>query len=222
MWWFIVKEKDGEDGHLHCVFISRRCVQRSNIISGYLKHPLADWDDASKENLRHWDVAKCTGAWKHLTSLNVITDYLSGNRESKKGDAYQVISSELPEDLSELEKYIPDVGELKRPKNIWCHTLHDQLIERFKWPPSRPTVPQYGDCRHQDPDLHVTEEYLVSCFKTLENEDIRDIMLEKKHLKIRAFLQWWNLDSSHKYQGSLSLDSDLRSDESCPDFGRRF
>jgi len=123
MWWFIVKEKDGEDGHLHCVFISRRCVQRSNIISGYLKHPLADWDDASKENLRHWDVAKCTGAWKPLTSLNVITDYLSGNRESKKGDAYQVISSELPEDLSELEKYIPDVGELKRPKKyLVSHT----------------------------------------------------------------------------------------------------
>lgn len=184
---FIVKEKKLEEGHLHCCLFTKKPYQRSNLISNFITNICIDWDDDSKANLRRWDRSKGTGAFKVLTNLEVITDYLSGTRASKSSDPFEILVNELPDDLSLLEQYMPNVGQLAKPKNQWCHTLHQQLIQHFGFPKTR-------ICSSD-----ITEAYLLSCFKYLENHDIRDITIDKKHLKIRAFLQWWNLDNGPTY-----------------------
>ena len=180
-YWFIVLEKDGEERHAHVTLFPKKPQQRSNLITMLTRACISDWDSAEKANFRRWDKSTKTGAVKTCTHLEVITDYLDGTRASKSEDKYEIISSNLPDDLSELESWMPQVGELERTKNIKFHTLLRQLVANY-------VMPERGN-------LQVP--YLVSCIKDLENRDIRECICDPRIANnfAKKFIQWYNRDT---------------------------
>lgn len=194
---FAVLEKEGEERHLHLALFLNTPKQRSNIITMFISNCLTDWTEEETKNFRFWDKLKKQGAVKTLTSLEVITSYLDGTYASKCDDKYEIVSQHLPDDLSELESLLPSVGSLARTKNLWCMTLHRQLVERFNWPQIR------------SEDFRVSEPYLIACWKVLENENIREIQFMHRKNKIKAFLQWWNQDFLGRHDSQ-----DITQDES--------
>lgn len=116
-WHLIVKEKGN---HLHCAVFLHDPKQRSNIITQFLNNPLKDYDDTEKKNFRKYDKEKKSGAVINMTTLGMVSDYLSGEFDGKEDDEYVVISEKLPDndDISELEEYLPAVDGLKRKRQI--------------------------------------------------------------------------------------------------------
>ena len=179
--WFVVLEKDGPERHAHVTLFPRKAMQRSNIITQLTRRCISDWDQAEKWNFRRWDKDSKTGAVKTNTNLEVITDYLDGTRASKSADKYAIVDQQLPDDLSELETWIPQVGALERKKNIKFHTLLRQMTADFE-------LPERGD---------LAVPYVITCVKDLENRDVREAILDDRIALnfIRKFVQWYNRDT---------------------------
>lgn len=185
-WWFIVREKEGVEAHVHWVAFPKKPMQRSNFITNCTTNILKpeNWDEQSKANFRHWDKEKKTGAVKVCTHLDVIVDYLSGNREAKIGDKCEVIDQHIPDDLADLEEFLPAVGALERPKNLWLHTLHRQLIQHCNYPA----------CRGSALKFPISIQFLRACWMFLENEDKRDVDYRFGEAKLKKAVQWLNKD----------------------------
>jgi len=200
VYWFIVTEKSGHERHAHAVLFPKKAHQRSNLIGLITRQCLYDWTEPEQKNFRRWDRTTKTGAVKTCTHLEVITDYLDGTRLSKSKDPYEIVDQFLPDDLSLLEKYMPDVGTLKRPKNVWCTQLHKQLVDHFDWPNERPM------------DATVNEAYVLACMKSLENENVREICIDPriKRNRVVAFTQWWNRNTTGHYGSHRNLPDDVK------------
>ena len=142
---------------------------------------IPDWDKDEKANFRRWDINSKTGAVKTNTNLEVITDYLDGTRDSKSDDKYEIVCQNLPDDLSDLEIWIPEVGALERKKNIKFHTLLRQLTADYE-------LPERGE---------LIAPYVISCVKDLENRDIREAILDDRIALnfVRKFVQWYNRET---------------------------
>lgn len=189
-YWFIVEEKEGVERHAHAVLFPKKPQQRSNLITMLTRTVISDWTADEKKNFRRWDKQRKTGAVKTVTHLECITDYLDGTRASKSEDKYAIIDQKLPSDLGQLEKYLPDVGKLKKPKNQWCHHWHKLFVDRFNWPMTK------GRPRSPESAYAVSYSYVMSCVMHLENQDVLEIMLDDRirRMKVRAFTRWWNGD----------------------------
>lgn len=181
--WLVVVEKEGEARHAHAAIFPHKPQQRSNICTMLLRNVASQWDDDEKANLRRFDRKSGTGAVKTLTSVELITEYLNGTYATKSDDPFYILSEKLPDDLSELESFIPDVGQLKRAKNVKFHTLLAHLTKHFNWPAKTdPRAQKY------------TMWDLTLCHASLQNNDhiefITDPRIRKNHLD--AFLEWYH------------------------------
>lgn len=187
-WWFIVREKKDTEKHVHCISFPKKAMQRSNHITNCVTNVLKpeDWDEDSIRNFRRWDREKQTGSVKVATNLELIGDYMSGTRESKIGDECEILAEHLPQDLSDLEKFLPEVGALERPKNRWLHVLHRQLIQHCNFP----------GCRGSDLPFPLSIDFLRSCWMYLENEDHREIDYRFSEAKLKKATQWFNKDTN--------------------------
>lgn len=185
-YWLVVEEKLAPETHFHIVELTNKEQQRSNYITTFQKWCMAEWSDIERSNHRSYNRSRKSGAVLQVTSLHVITDYLDGTRESKGGDHFKVLLDNLPEDLSVLEEFIPDVGGIKQRKvNLRYRLLYHQCQQRFHWPPVR--APDKWFVRY------VT---VVKAIKILENEDVRECLCEPLFTGFaRKFWQWVNLYS---------------------------
>lgn len=192
LWWFIVREKSGVDSHLHIVDFLKRPQQRCNYIFQFQKHCLASWTDAERHNHKYWNHTTNQAAVKSTTSLELITDYLSGTRKEKSDDPFEIIDKHLPDDLSELETFLPDVGALKRPKNGRFHDIFYDMQIHCQLSSQRPPPIRY----------HLT--YITGMFDYLVQHDHREAMYEPhKSRFLVQFTEWLNMRScGHEVEGT--------------------
>lgn len=179
-YWLLVCEKEGEDKHAHWVMFPHIAQQRSNMVKQIAQHVLFDWTDAEVNNFKKWDRKTGTGACKTVTSLDLISGYLDGTYEKKCQDKFEIVDECLPQDLHELEKWIPDVGALKRRPNVRFHTLLKQCMEHFG-------LPDRGEKK-------ISLNLIQTMFYRLENEDIRECIVDPRIAKnfITRFHRWYN------------------------------
>lgn len=185
-WHLIVKEKGN---HLHCAVFLHEPQQRSNFATKWLNNPLRDYDEQERRNFRKWDNARNTSAIKGMTSLHMVTEYLSGQYEGKEDDDFEVVSENLPssDDISELEEYLPAVNGLKKDKdNIrsWCGKMEPLFREKH-------------------PDVEVMTEALALMFiqtKMFVDRDM-DIIYDQRILrqKVRSFVPFFNKNAPGYY-----------------------
>lgn len=181
MYWLLVIEKEGAERHAHLVLFPHIAQQRSNVVTLLSKHCLAGWDKDEIANFKRWDRRTGTGCVKTATSLDLISSYLDGTYAKKADDFFEVRDEQLPADLHELEKWIPDVGALKRRPNVRFHTLMNQMHEHYKVPLRSEGIPM---------ELHV----LARIFYALENHDHREAIVDPRMATsfIKRFYKWYN------------------------------
>ena len=167
-YWYIVEEKTGTERHVHACLFPHKRVQRSNIITMLIRNCIDDWDDDEKRNFRRWDKCSSNGAVKHMTNMEVLTAYLSGAYATKAADHFATIDTRVPDDLSELETWLPQVGELAKPKNMKFVHLLRQLSEHLDWPSRE----EAGDKKFWNVG------YTWHCLCWLEVNDIRETMID--------------------------------------------
>jgi len=182
-WHLIAMEKGN---HLHCAMFLHEPQQRSNVITKFLNNPLKAYDDDEKKNFRRFDRASKTGAVLQLTTLGIVAEYLSGEFERKLEDEFEIISERLPEDISELEEYLPAVNGLKRKRqvSVWYSTLEAEF-------------------RAARPDVEVITEADALLFvqtKMFVSRDM-DIIADQRILrqKIRSFVPYFNKEAIGYY-----------------------
>lgn len=181
-YWLLVAEKEGQDKHLHCVLFPHIAQQRSNVCTLLTKHCLKGWKPEEIHNFKKWNRQTGTGAVKTLTSVDLIVGYLDGTYAKKIEDKFEIVDEHLPDDLSELEKWIPDVGKLKRRPNQRFHTLMNQMYEHFKVP-----------VRSEKSPL-LSLNLLQRIFYRLENDDVREAMCDPRIATafIKRYHRWYN------------------------------
>ena len=178
-----VIEKEGTERHGHWFLFPHIAQQRSNVISLIIKHCLkpCGWDDAELHNFRKWDKASGNGCVKTCTSLDFVK-YVDGTYAKKTEDFFEVAYELLPDDLNELEKWIPEVGALERRKNIKFHTLEKQLKEKFNLPP-------------RSEGMKLSLALLQRMFYALENHDVRECICDNRVARqfVERFHRWYNM-----------------------------
>lgn len=130
-WHLGVREKSN---HSHWTLFLHDGEQRSNLITKFLNNPLKDLADDEKSLFRRYDRNLKTGAVVNLTTLGAVAEYLSGEFDKKIDDDFEVISEKLPEpdDISELEEYLPATNGLKRKRQ--CSVWYACAAEKYKGP----------------------------------------------------------------------------------------
>lgn len=181
-YYLFVIEKEGEERHGHWILFPHIAQQRSNVVSLIAKHCLKGWKDDEIQNFKRWDRRTGNGCVKTVTSLDLITGYLDGTYAKKTADYFEVVEEHLPEDLHELEKWIPDVGALKRRPNVRFHTLLKQMIEHYKIPD-----------RNED-GRKISLTLMTQMFYDLENKDVRECIVDARMARnfIDRFHRWYN------------------------------
>lgn len=176
----IVKEKDN---HLHAAVFLHEPQQRSNLITKLLNNPLRGYDEDEQRNFRRLTKSggSTKGAVTQMYNTGMVVNYLSGEHEGKEDDAYEVLSSNLPDDddISELEEYLPAAGGLKKSQQItsWCAKMEAHFREKH-------------------PDVEEMTEKIALVFvqtRMFVTRDM-DIIYDQKVLrqKIRAFVPYFN------------------------------
>lgn len=111
----IVKENDN---HLHICSFLWKSKNRCNYASGWFDaqdSPCHFYDQTERDNLR---LSRRKGkAIINIYSTDLITSYLSGEYASKIDKPFEILSANLPADLSELEFWMPAVGALKADRH---------------------------------------------------------------------------------------------------------
>lgn len=192
-WHLGVREKGN---HSHWTIFTNKGIQRSNLITQFLNNPLKGYTDDEKKLFRTYNRESKTGAVLNCTTLGVVAEYLSGEFDKKLDDDFEVISENLPapEDISELEEYLPAVDGLKRKRQIsvWYALQAQEYKER-------------------DMPKLVTEETVLSFLnhRMYVWKDM-DILADQKKLKekVRCLVRYMNEDGSATYNDRQLLDED--------------
>lgn len=201
-YWTIVEEKVGEERHVHVCLFLHKAQQRSNIVTMLTRRIIYDWDDDEKKNFRRWCRNLGTGAVKVLTNLEVITSYLSGEYARKSEDYFAIVDRKLPEDLSELESFVPQVGALLRPKNMKNVTLLRQLQEHLNWPSREKAGDPY----------YWYLGYTWHCLCWLEVNDIRECQIDVRVARMFCYsFHCWFLRQSRNANFMWSTTTEARS-----------
>ena len=116
-WYLLVIEKSN---HIHAAIFLHNPLQRSNLITNWCNNPLKGWSDDEKRNFRKWNREEKTGAVMNMTTLQMVSEYLSGEFDTKLGDDFEILAEKLPpaDDTALLEEYLPAVNGLKRKRQI--------------------------------------------------------------------------------------------------------
>lgn len=196
-WWLGVREKGN---HSHWAVFLDKGQQRSNLITRFLNNPLKGYDEAEAKNFRRYDKETKTAAVLNMTTLGMVAEYLSGEFDKKLDDEYEVISEHLPppEDISELEEYLPAVDGLKRKRQIsvWYATQKIAYDDRkFTLPATERSVLEFLNHR-----MYVWKDM--------------DILADQRILKqkVRALVRYMNSDGTASYTDHQLLDEDSMMD----------
>ena len=203
-WHWIVEEKSN---HVHAAFFLHDGQQRSNLVTGFLGKatakrsdaPLFLLDEQEKANFRRF-TKDGKAAVKNLTTVQCITEYLSGEYARKVDDDFLVLSENLPddEDISELEEYLPCVDGLKRKRqrSPWYHQAEAAYFEFRKAHPAEYPFP--------------TDERHVLRFvnKSMYATRTMDVIADQKILKARvvALVKFINMYEGDEYNDITLLD----------------
>ena len=123
----LVKEKQGLESHLHWVtFEETRIYDVSNYIKSYGQgicsplHFIYEVPPVKKGtewyNYKH----NCV---RQTYNMDVVTEYLSGQFETKEDDPFELLSANMPADLNTLVPWMTDLSTLGKQKavvNAWA------------------------------------------------------------------------------------------------------
>ena len=145
-----------------------------------------------------------------MTSLFLISEYLSGEYYAKLGDEFEVLSEHLPpaDDISELEEYLPAVDGLKRKRqlSVWYAQMEEYWYAQMAMKDSPLRDCLYIDPETQDPELNESNLLGLAQYRMWVARDMELISDERiLQQKVRALLGFMKKEVTGRYEDRKRL-----------------